>query len=413
METPVLDNPTFKAAVASRKAGHNIIVGWTDSADNIPTDLWKKCFGAQAEGLWWYRCLENAHLEDQFKFLYGVIYDTTNGGAQPIGIVPAFLMDVPMELVAPEFFMNFLKMVAPFVPGALYQRTLFVGSPCADEGTIGLLSGYSLRQIVPYLQKELELKGRQLKVAIVAYKDFGGQQAKALDSLTEAKSTFAPGSLFTTVSYPGTRVSLPPGGFESYLASLKSSRRHNLRKKLKRSKEKIALSYEVIQFPNEEVLEETFALFWQTYEHGKTKFERLTKTFFRSIAKEPTSYYVLLRRQDNNRLVAFMLCFKFGDKIINKFIGLDYEQAEEWHLYFRLWEAAVTWAQSISAREIQSGQTGYRAKTDLGHDLVPLTNYCKHLNPLIHCLYAHLAKDITMSSLDEDLATFLKAHPEG
>jgi hypothetical protein len=110
-------------------------------------------------------------------------------------------------------------------------------------------------------------------------------------------------------------------------------------------------------------------------------------------------------------MVAQMLCFVQGRHVINKFIGLDYERPREWSLYFRLWDATVEWAGGIGAIEIQSGQTGYRAKIEMGHTLVPLTNHCRHRNPLVHWIYAKVAATVSWHTLDPDLALYLKAHP--
>ncbi|MHB8744469.1 MAG: hypothetical protein ACYC9L_15290, partial [Sulfuricaulis sp.] len=109
--------------------------------------------------------------------------------------------------------------------------------------------------------------------------------------------------------------------------------------------------------------------------------------------------------------VAFMLCFKLGDHVINKFIGIDYQKPKEWFLYFRLWAAAVDWSLAQGAKSIQSGQTGYAPKIEIGHELVPLTNYCAHSNPLIHWIYATVTKTVNWNTLDEDLAIYLKAYP--
>jgi hypothetical protein len=64
------------------------------------------------------------------------------------------------------------------------------------------------------------------------------------------------------------------------------------------------------------------------------------------------------------------------------------------------------------AKEFQSGQTGYRGKIDLGHNLVPLVNYCRNRNPFFQELYRRVGPTITWSELDHDLETFIKAHPE-
>jgi hypothetical protein len=43
---------------------------------------------------------------------------------------------------------------------------------------------------------------------------------------------------------------------------------------------------------------------------------------------------------------------------------------------------------------------------------VPLTNYCAHRNRLVHAIGRAFARHITWSTLDDDLARFLKAHPD-
>jgi hypothetical protein len=111
-------------------------------------------------------------------------------------------------------------------------------------------------------------------------------------------------------------------------------------------------------------------------------------------------------------MVAFMLCFAVAGRTINKFIGIDYDRPKDWFLYFRLWDAVVDLALAQGATSIQSGQTGYSAKIEIGHDLEPLTNYVRHRNPLVHWIYRTVARTVNWDTLDDDLAVFLKAHPD-
>jgi hypothetical protein len=112
-------------------------------------------------------------------------------------------------------------------------------------------------------------------------------------------------------------------------------------------------------------------------------------------------------------MVAFMLCFDAGERLINnKFIGIDYGKPKEWLLYFRLWTGRCLAGSPPSKAAIQSGQTAYAPKIEMGHRLVPLTNYCQHRYILIHAIYRAVAKMVDWSGLDGELALFLKAHPE-
>jgi len=377
-------------------------IKWLKSESEIPQSLWEECFPQPFEGRWWYSVLENSELEDQFKFFYGLLIRDK----KPIGIVPAFLNDVPIELVAPDKIASGLRILSKIMPACGYQRTLFVGSPCADEGTIGLMPGEELHSVAEFIHAQIVEQASVLQAPMIVWKDFPAAYEPALDKLCKN------GQVFKMVSYPGAAVYLKEASMASYMKGLKSSRRSKLLKKLKQSKEKISLDVSVIQNPDNVTLDEIFALFWQTYEHGKTKFERLNKQFFSLISQQNEAWYITMREPANGKLRAFMLCFLLGERIINKFIGLDYEIARETSLYFRLWEAALEWTTARGVKELQSGQTGYSFKIETGHSLIPLFNYCQHRNPLINIIYAQVARTISWQTLDEDLKIFLKAYPE-
>ena len=70
---------------------------------------------------------------------------------------------------------------------------------------------------------------------MIVWKDFPQADEAALDILCTN------GNVFKMVSYPGTVIKLPQASMEAYLKGLKSSHRHNLQKKLKRSKQNFPL----------------------------------------------------------------------------------------------------------------------------------------------------------------------------
>jgi hypothetical protein len=377
-------------------------VAWTSSASEVPAGLWDACFQPPLEGRWWYETLEKSGLEDQFTFLYAIILDC----GRPIGLAPAFVMNVPIALVVPPEVLPVFTIIGKIIPAILHQRTLFVGSACSVEGTIGFLPGTGRRAALLSMQDALEQKAREMRAPMLVWKDFSSAFSTDLDWLGTQSG------LFRLVSFPGAQVNLPSRNKDDYYAAMKASRRQKIKRKLRRSAEAVEISAEVIQRPDDGTLGEAFALFGQTYAKGKTKFERLDRTFFEIIAKQPESHFVLLREKATGKMLAFMLCFASGDRLTNKFIGIDYSRPKDWVLYFRLWDAAVDWALAKGFSSIHSGQTGYSAKIELGNRLVPLTNYCRHSNKLVHAIYRFAAKSIGWHTLDPDLAAHLKAHPE-
>jgi len=394
-----------------RPAATKLTVEWVRSESEIAPDVWKRCFPLEVEGRWWYKALELSGLQDQFQFYYAVVY--ANGpianeqtANEPIAIAPCFVMDIPLSILVPENFAPFFSAAGSVIPSFKFQRTFSIGSPCADEGTVGVSPGYTLSDVAAVLQKSVEQKARSLKAAMIAWKDFPGETWAALRAVS------ANNGMFEMVSLPGAIVEFShEGGAEAYYKNLKASRRQKIMKKLRSSKAEVDVECEVLQRPDEAVRAEIFNLFWQTYEKGKMKFEKLTPAFFAQIAEADESWFILLRESKTKELVAFMLCFKVGNRVINKFIGLDYKRPASWFLYFRLWDEAIRWCGLQKAVDLQSGQTSYSAKIELGHKLVPLSNFCKHLNPIMNAIYEHVAKSVSWETLDEDLKLYLKKYP--
>ncbi|HEX9396338.1 MAG TPA: GNAT family N-acetyltransferase [Burkholderiales bacterium] len=372
------------------------------SEAQIDSSLWQACFAPPLEGRWWYSALEKSGLDDQFAFLYGVILR----GGTPVGIAPAFVMDFPVALVAPDWMRGAIEILGRGFPALARPRTLFVGSPCADEGTVGTMPGVDRRGALLALQLALEAQARERGASMLVWKDVPAADAADVEWIAQQRG------LFRVESFPGTVVDLQSPSKEGYFAALKGSRRHVLRKKIRRSAERVNLRVEVLQHPDARNLDALFGLFWQTYEKATTRFERLNRRFFEIVAARPESNFIVLRESASGDMVAFMLSFDMGSRIINKFIGFDYNRPREWLLYFRLWDAAVDWALSRGVGAIQSGQTGYAPKIETGHRLVPLANFCAHRNPVIHVIARACARRIDWSTLDDDLARYVKAHPE-
>ena len=380
---------------------------WLNSESQIPQALWDTCFPAPYEGQWWYRSLECAHLEEQFTFTYGLI--SLNG--EPIAIAPAFVKDVPIELVMPPMILPIVKLISKIIPSFLYQRTFFIGSAGSDEGHIGInpkiLKAQTVTQddIFLCVQEAAEKQAQKYKAAMLVWKDFPNIYHQTLATISKSKK------LFPLISFPSALVTLEGGNTDDYINSLKSSRRDQFLKKLKKALP-APLDVSIVHLPDNQTLHQLYRLFSRTYSKGKTKFEELTPEFFEFISREKEAHFIVLRHQSSQEIVAFMLCFDLKGHVINKFIGIDYDAPRDWFIYFRLWIEAVNWSYKIGAKTIQSGQTAYPAKIETGHELINLTNFCKHRNRFMHEIYKKVASLVNWDTLDPDLAVYLKAYPE-
>jgi hypothetical protein len=381
---------------------HAYRIEFFERATEIPNGLWDACFQPPAEGRWWYETLDQSGIEDQFTFFYGLIEHL----GRPVGIAPGFVMDVPVEQVAPPEFLRLLRPVGKIVPSLLWQRTVFVGSPILDEGRVGLVSCADRRTALLSLQIALEKKADELRAPLIVWKDFPESSSADLNWLSHERR------LFRVISLPNTIVEFPSHRKEDYFAAMKGSRRRNLKKRLRLSRDRVALGVEIVQRPDSKTLDDIFELFWQTFEKSATKFERLSRKFFEVIAEKRATHFIVLREKVTGEIIAFMLCLDMGKRLVNMYIGMDYSRPKEWMLLFRLWEAAVDLALSRGFSAIVSGRSSYEAKIQIGHKLVPLNNYCRHRNIILHSIYRICAQTIHWASMDGALARFLKAHPD-
>src|SRR5256886_5094371 len=179
-------------------------------------------------------------------------------------------------------------------PSLFFPRSLFVGSPCADEGTVGMLRGVDSRSALLALQQALETQARVLGAALLVWKDFPASRAADLEWLAKERR------LFRVASFPGTIVELPVRSKDAYFAALKGSRRHALRKKLRRSAARVDIRVEIVQGPDGRTLDALFGLFWQTYQKATTRFEKLNRKFFEVVAPRPPAPFILLRERSSD-----------------------------------------------------------------------------------------------------------------
>jgi predicted N-acyltransferase len=373
------------------------------SQQDIPAALWQRCFPPPLEAQWWYETLERSELEDQFEFFYAVL----SQGGEAVGIAPMFVHTLRLNFLVPSQLGPVFKVLGALFPKLDSPRILFVGCPCSEEGSVGLLPGIDRRQAFEALQWLLDSEAVRRGASAVAWKDFPPESEADLVTVAAGHG------LFRVVSFPSTVIDPLPSTHEAYLAGLKTTRRRNIRRKLRDSHAALKADVEVVQNPDGKTLDAIYALFDQTRSRADLSLEDLGRPFFVEIAKQPASHFLLLREQGTAQLVAFMLAFAVGDVVIAKYIGLDYTRPNKNEfLYFRLLDEALRWAMARGARAFHNSQTGYSGKLETGHRLVPLTVYARHRNKLINWIGRTVARRISWATLDDDLAEYLQAHPE-
>jgi GNAT acetyltransferase-like protein len=379
---------------------HELRMSWHPRCADIDPAAWRRLFRPPALGLFWFKALE-AGTGEQFEFWYGQI----RSGVATVGIVPAFLFDLPLEIILPQGERRLLDWFArgPF-RRARHIRTFFVGNVAGEEGAVGLDEGVKREDAYPFIHDAARSMANELGASLLVWKDFPDADAIVLDGLIRSRS------VSRIPSYPGTVVPVLESGYAAFLAGQKSSHRRKIQKKFALGEASVPVSTRIVAHPDAAELSTLFQLFQQTYARGVTKFEALTPGFFQAIAAAEESTFIVLSDQSTGRPVAFMVLLELGPRVINQFIGIDYTRGNRAFLTFRLFAKAYDWAAQRGASTLWSGQTGYAAKLELGHQLVPLWNYCHHANRLMNWVLSRVASRIRVESLDDQLRIHLEAH---
>ena len=330
-----------------------------DSVSQINKDEWDFLFGRIPEGYEFYNTLEKSNLKE-FSFYYLLLYRDAN----ILSIAPLFVADFYLDIVLEGWLKNIVGFIRRFIPRFFILKTLFCGSPFGENGVLGIAKDFNDTHIlIDELVKVMHRFSKENRIPFIIFKDFLKENLFLLDSLK--------GKGFLRVdSFPSVRMELNFESLEDYFRSLSYSTRKDLRRKIKKAYSKKNIRIKVVD-DVEEIIDDVYKLYLNTYHAGEVKFEFLTKEFFMNVSKDlkPHTKYFLYYVED--RLCAFNLCFVYNDLMIDKFIGFDYDIARQCSLYFVSWCYNIEWCLKNSIRLLPGGANGLFTKIKLGGSLVP------------------------------------------
>lgn len=350
-----------------------------DSVSKINRNDWDSVFGSIPEGYEFYHTLEKSDLKE-FSFYYLLLYRDGN----ILSIAPLFVADFYLDIVLEGFIKNVIGFIRHFIPKFFILKTLFCGSPFSENGVLGITKDVGdARILIDEIVQVMQRFSRGNNVPFIIFKDFLREDTSLLDSLKHK-------GFLKVDSFPLVRMELNFNSLEEYFGSLSTSTRKDLRRKIKKAYSKDKIKIRVVD-DIQDIIDDVYPLYLNTYHVGEVKFEFLTKDFFINVSKnlKPHTKYFLYYVED--QLAAFNLCFVYDHLLIDKFIGFDYEIAHQYSLYFVSWCFNIEWCLKNSIRYYQVGQTDYEPKLKLGGSLIPLFAYFKHNNFLFNLVLKLLA----------------------
>jgi hypothetical protein len=177
---------------------------------------------------------------------------------------------------------------------------------------------------------------------------------------------------------------------EEYLGRLSSSRRKNLRRKL-RSRDRLSVSVTPTgeAFASDASVDACYALFENVYAQSDVHFDKLSRDFFAAALREPGG--VVMSYHADGALVGWNLCYEHQGKLLDKYVGFAYPAARELDLYFVSWFVNLEYALARGLTHYVAGWSDPAVKASLGARF-HLTRHAVFVrNPLLRALLRRFA----------------------
>jgi len=173
------------------------------------------------------------------------------------------------------------------------------------------------------------------------------------------------------VMLDGQALAWVPIDFEStddYLARLSSSRRKDIRRKL-RARADLEIS-EIVTgdayFADAAVRAEFYARYLEVYRQSEIHFDLLTPAFFDAVLRDASLAGTVFVYRHQGRVIGWNLCFVVGETLVDKYVGFAYPAAREHNLYFISWMHNLDYARRRGLACYVAGWTDPEIKAYLG-----------------------------------------------
>ncbi len=191
---------------------------------------------------------------------------------------------------------------------------------------------------------------------------------------------------------------------DEYLKLFSRSRRKDIKRKLK-SKDEITVEEISTGDPffDNETVSFLYMLYMNVYNQSTIHFDLLTESFFKRLFQEENGLVFLYR--NNGKIIGFNLCYRAGNKLIDKYIGLDYPDARTFNLYFVSWINNIDYCIKNRLEFFVAGWSDPEIKANLGSEFT-FTYHAIYLkNPLLRFI---LKKIKFLLEADKNLLEKLK-----
>lgn len=374
--------------------GQPIAVRHLTSITGLPREDWDRLFPGRAEGWDYFRACEQAAPEG-FQASAMAAY----AGAALVAAVPLFRTDYRLDLSLEGQLKPVVEWIHRSAPKLVALPVLGMGSPLTEECLIGFQPGIKEHDRIAgfeALLRGMNDHAAENKIPLLALKDVMDRDATWANGLLKKQG-------FTGVAtLPVATLHLPFSSEDEYLASLSSSMRSDLRKKMRRAN-KVKFEF---RDSIADIEDEIAALFEETRANSKVdygSFDEVPATYFREVMRNCHGKAHVMLGTIDDKLISFNISLTEPDRLLAKYIGMRYPDAREHNLYFLNWMAMVRYCIDRGIPWMQAGHTSYRQKARLGCKLKRSWIYFKHRNMLINPLFKGFGPMMAFDQMDPDL----------
>jgi Acetyltransferase (GNAT) domain len=361
-----------------------------DSAD------WNRCFPSDPENWAFYRACEEAG-PPGFSWHYAAVWEND----RPIAVVPAFGTAYRLDTTLRGIWKPLTNQLYRLAPALLSMRLIALGSPVAEICHLGFAPEAPACDRPALLMR-----------IVVALREFGAVNHYGLLGIKDApsrdddlwRSALLPSGFTRLPGLPTAVLDLPFSDFEAYLDSLSKATRKDMRRKLRTFKDIRVEQRRQI----DDVVEQVSTLYGQTVAHSDLQFEYLPADYFRELLRSLAPEASIFLYWHDSELVAFNFVIETADRLIDKYIGMNYAVVPRFNLYFNSWLHNARYCIERGIPLYQSGQAFYEPKLRLGCRLQPNWQYFRHRNAAINAILRFVAKFVRLDRFDPAIASLVR-----
>jgi len=170
-----------------------------------------------------------------------------------------------------------------------------------------------------------------------------------------------------------------------YLGRLSSSRRKDLRRKVKSAAH---ISVEVLEpgdgvFTGPDLFNELYEMYLEVFRQSEIHFDLLSADFFKALFSGHAARGLVVIYRHDRRLAGYNICLIHRDCLIDKYIGFHYPLARRLNLYFVSWLYNLELALKHGLKYYVAGWTDPKVKASLGADFTLTRHLVWVKNPLL------------------------------